>query len=112
MIALGLFVIDTNSTHLLHQVVWPAVIVLGFYLVTRAPLATALIVAALAILHADSASTLLAPRIIYPAAALLALSLCVVILTRRFRHRIRATHNARWSNRSKADNADQDQGSS
>ncbi len=88
-----------GSATLFHQLLIPLLFVCGVLLVTKAYLATALAVAALAAVATAPGSEDPVPGLVYPAIAAIAGGLSFYILIQRFRGHIDATHDERWQAR-------------
>ena len=92
-------VLDTQSDHWLHLLVLPACMALGAVLITRAYLAVGLAVSIIswsAVIHPSSTSPY-SPVIL--AISIIATSICVYLLSVRFRTHIKTTHNQRWASK-------------
>lgn len=82
------------------QRLWlPLLMAAGAWALTRNLTAVAIGGTMLAAIHSDLQATEWIDRLAYPLLALLGALVLAVILLRRFRARIIATHDARWANR-------------
>lgn len=82
------------------QRLWlPLLMAAGALALTRNLTAVALGGTLLAAIHSDLQATAWIDRLAYPLLALLGALVLAVVLIRRFRARIAATHDARWANR-------------
>ncbi|MCB1684498.1 MAG: hypothetical protein R3E82_17800 [Pseudomonadales bacterium] len=93
------------------QRLWlPLLMAAGTWALTRNLAAVALGGTMLAAIHSDLQATQWIDRLAYPLLALLGALILAVILLRRFRARIAATHDARWANRPGRQDATVDKG--
>lgn len=95
--ALALY--DTTSAAIAHRLLLPLTLAIGAWALVQNAAAVALVVTALALIHTDLAASHWIDRLAYPAVAASGAAVLIVIASRRFRDRIRHTHDARWSGR-------------
>lgn len=98
--------IGTLAGQPLLQLAVYGMLIAGAILVTRAVLAVAVATCLLATAHASPGAPDWLSGMVYPALAVIAASICVALLTGRFRVRMRSTHDARWARR--RDNTEDD----
>ncbi|MBL6815279.1 MAG: hypothetical protein ISQ65_08560 [Pseudomonadales bacterium] len=94
-----LFVIDLNVDDAVNQLWLPLLLAAGAYLMTLSLMAVTITVATLTFLHMELGATFWVPALAYP--VLLAVSSAYIgwVLLKRFRQRIKDTHEERWANR-------------
>ena len=101
VIAMALLFLNREQTgEPWHSALILATIIAG-YILTGSMLAVALASAAMAGLYIDIQSPEFAPKYLYPGITVGALSVCLLVIVRRWRAHIRATHQARWQRRHK-----------
>ena len=94
-----LFILDLNQMNWLHQLVLPLCLSLGAYAMTQSLMAVAIATGTLALLHARLGSAFWIEAYAYPAVAALCLGFVAWTFITRFRDRIEATREARWTAR-------------
>ena len=94
-----LFVIDLNVDDAVNQLWLPLLLAAGAYLMTLSLMAVTITAATLTFLHMELGATFWVPALAYP--VLLAVSSAYIgwVLLKRFRQRIKDTHEERWANR-------------
>jgi len=97
--AVILFVLDTESTAVLHALLLPLALTVAGWLMTRSLMAVAFATFTMAAISTRFGAASWIPAIAYPAIAGVALLVCLHIITQRFRQRIAETHEQRWAHR-------------
>ena len=94
-----LFVIDLNIDDAVNQLWLPLLLAAGAYLMTLSLMAVAITAATLAFLHMELSATFWVPAVAYPALSTICGFYIAWVLMKRFRQRIKDTHEERWANR-------------
>lgn len=97
--AVIVFFLDTQSVSALHRLILPLGLAVSAWLMTRSLMAVAFATFTMAAISTRWSAASWIPSIAYPGIAAVALTVCLIIITRRFRERIAATHEERWSQR-------------
>jgi cell division protein FtsW (lipid II flippase) len=108
LVLLGVLVVayQTDQGDLINRLLIPLAMAFAAWLLVQNITAIALGGALLAGIHSDLGSRDWIQSMAYPALAVIGTAALAVIFTRRFRHRIAATHEARWRNRRRDGNQD------
>jgi hypothetical protein len=97
-----LFTLDLGQPNVAHALGLPLLLAAAAYLITQSLMAVALATFTLAAANADLGADFWVLRWGYPTVAAISLAVCLVLAAVRFRDRVRATREARWANREKA----------
>ena len=94
-----LFVIDLNIDNAANQLWLPLLLAAGAYLMTLSLMAVAIATATLAFLHMDLSATFWVPAVAYPSLVAISAAFILWVQLKRFRQRIKDTHEERWAER-------------
>ena len=106
--AVIVFYLDTQSVSALHRLVLPLGLAVAAWLMTRSLMAVAFATFTMAAISTRWSAASWIPSVAYPSIAAIALVVCFVIISRRFRERIAATHEQRWAQRRERQQAEEE----
>jgi hypothetical protein len=108
LVLLGVLVVayQTDQGDLVNRLLIPLAMAFAAWLLVQNVAAVALGGALLAGIHSDAGSRDWIESMAYPVLAIVGGVVLVVVFARRFRHRIAATHEARWRHRHRGTEGD------